>query len=108
MQREPTFQDVRPVAGGSGPPGKTLPESDKVIVVTETLEMSSLDTRAYRVIQLPNQLEVLLIHDPDTDMASASLDVGVGCFSDPPDIPGLAHALEHVRAFETLSVLPLS
>ncbi|KAH8879202.1 peptidase M16 inactive domain-containing protein [Thozetella sp. PMI_491] len=65
-------------------------------MVTDSLEMPSLDNRAYRVIQLPNELEALLVHDPDTDMASASLDVGVGSLSDDSDIPGLAHAVEHL------------
>ena len=29
-------------------------------------------------------------------MAAASLCINVGSFSDPPDIPGLAHFLEHM------------
>ena len=29
-------------------------------------------------------------------MAAASLSVNVGSFSDPPDLPGLAHFLEHM------------
>ena len=27
--------------------------------------------------------------------SAAALSIGVGCFSDPPEIPGLAHFLEH-------------
>ncbi|QIX01481.1 hypothetical protein AMS68_006998 [Peltaster fructicola] len=49
-----------------------------------------------RVIRLPNQLEALLIHDPDTDKASAAMDVNVGSFSDSDELPGLAHAVEHL------------
>lgn len=64
--------------------------------VTDQLETPSLDDRTYRVIRLPNQLEALLVHDPDTDKASAALDVGVGNFSDENDMPGMAHAVEHV------------
>jgi insulysin len=45
---------------------------------------------------LPNRLEVLLIHDPKTDKASAALDVNVGSFSDSEDMPGIAHAVEHL------------
>lgn len=70
--------------------------SDPVTLVTESLEKPSLDDRDYRVIQLDNQLEALLVHDPDTDKASAALDVNVGNFSDESDIPGMAHAVEHV------------
>ena len=65
--------------------------------VTDQLEKPSLDDRTYRVIRLPNKLEVLLVHDPDTDKASAAMDVHVGAFSDEEDMPGMAHAVEHVR-----------
>ncbi|KIW07432.1 uncharacterized protein PV09_02272 [Verruconis gallopava] len=64
--------------------------------VADTMEKPLLDNRAYRVIRLQNQLEALLIHDPDTDKASASLDVNVGSFSDADDMPGMAHAVEHL------------
>jgi len=39
-------------------------------------------------------LEVLLVHDEDTDKASAAMDVNVGNFSDEPDMPGMAHAVD--------------
>ena len=64
--------------------------------VTDQLEIPSIDDRTYRVIRLPNKLEALLVHDPDTDKASAALDVNVGNFSDEDDMPGMAHAVEHV------------
>ncbi|KAI2612887.1 LuxS/MPP-like metallohydrolase [Hypoxylon fragiforme] len=64
--------------------------------VTDQLEVPSLDDRSYRVIRLPNQLEALLVHDPETDKASAALDVNVGNFSDEDDMPGMAHAVEHL------------
>ncbi|EON98117.1 putative a-factor-processing enzyme protein [Phaeoacremonium minimum UCRPA7] len=64
--------------------------------VTDQLETPSLDDRDYRVVRLPNQLEVLLVHDPETDKASASMDVNVGNFSDEVDMPGMAHAVEHL------------
>jgi hypothetical protein len=57
-----------------------------VVVVAENLEKPDLDTRSYRVIQLPNKLEVLLVHDPETDKSSAALDVHVGNFSDADDL----------------------
>ncbi|OIW34047.1 UCH-domain-containing protein [Coniochaeta ligniaria NRRL 30616] len=64
--------------------------------VADQLEKPSLDDRTYRVIRLSNQLEVLLVHDPDTDKASAAMDVNVGAFSDEEDMPGMAHAVEHL------------
>ena len=55
-----------------------------------------LDTRDYRYLQLDNGMKVLLVSDPETDMAAAALDVHVGQFSDPADREGLAHFLEHM------------
>ncbi|KAF4343635.1 insulysin [Fusarium beomiforme] len=69
-----------------------------VTLATDSLEKPSLDDRDYRVIRLDNELEALLIHDPDTDKASGALDVNVGNFSDESDIPGMAHAVEHANA----------
>jgi hypothetical protein len=65
--------------------------------ITDDLEVPSLDDRAYRVIVLPNKLEVLLVHDAKADKAAASMDVNVGNYSDEEDMPGMAHAVEHVR-----------
>lgn len=73
-------------------PGRQSP----VVLLTDRLEKPSLDDRDYRVVRLENDLEALLVHDPDTDKASAALDVNVGNFSDESDIPGMAHAVEHV------------
>ncbi|KAL8667886.1 MAG: hypothetical protein Q9202_000351 [Teloschistes flavicans] len=64
--------------------------------VAERLEKPALDDRSYRVVRLPNRLEALLVHDPDTDKASASVNVNVGSFSDADDMPGMAHAVEHL------------
>ncbi len=64
--------------------------------VTDRLETPSLDTRSYRVVKLPNQLEVLLVHDAETDKASAAMDVNVGNFSDEEELSGQAHAVEHL------------
>ncbi len=62
--------------------------------LTDRLETPSLDDRSYRVIRLPNQLEVLLVQDAQTDKASAAMDVNVGNFSDEVLMPGVAHAVE--------------
>lgn len=72
-----------------------------VTLITDRLEKPELDDRAYRVIKLGNQLEALLVHDPDTDKASASANVNVGNFSDEEAMPGMAHAVEvSLRACE--------
>ncbi|PWN29969.1 hypothetical protein BDZ90DRAFT_229012 [Jaminaea rosea] len=63
---------------------------------TRDLEKSLLDDRQYRIVCLANGLEVLLIHDPATDKASAAMDIRVGHLSDPEDFQGLAHFCEHL------------
>lgn len=54
------------------------------------------DDRQYRVITLPNQLEVMLVSDPSTEKSAASLSVGVGLLQDPMTQQGMAHYLEHM------------
>ncbi|KAJ5737805.1 Peptidase M16 core [Penicillium malachiteum] len=72
------------------------PTMSQIERITEYLEKPELDDRSYRVIRLPNKLEALLVHDPDTDKASAAVNVNVGNFSDEDDMPGMAHAVEHL------------
>ncbi|CAN0075079.1 unnamed protein product, partial [Hapterophycus canaliculatus] len=40
--------------------------------------------------------QVILVSDPDTKISAAAMDVHVGYFSDPDDLPGLAHFCEHL------------
>lgn len=54
------------------------------------------DEREYRLLTLDNQMQVLLISDPDTPKAAASLDVYVGSGDNPQGRGGLAHFLEHM------------
>lgn len=89
-----------PAAAGKGLEHRQAP----VERITDNLEKPSLDDRSYRVVRLPNQLEVLLVHDADTDKASAAMDVNVGNFSDPDDMPGMAHAVEHALFMGTKKV----
>lgn len=72
--------------------------------LADRLDKPLLDTRSYRVVKLPNQLEALLIHDEDTDKASAAMDVNVGSFSDVKELPGIAHAVEHLLFMGTEKV----
>ena len=60
------------------------------------IAQSPNDDRQYKSITLPNQLEVLLISDKNTDKAAAALDVNIGSGSDPKGYEGLAHFLEHM------------
>jgi insulysin len=54
------------------------------------------DDRAYRLLTLENQMQVLLISAPDAPKAAASLDVHVGSGDNPKGRGGLAHFLEHM------------
>jgi insulysin len=54
------------------------------------------DASEYRRFVLPNGMKVLLLSDPKLNVASASVAVGVGSLSDPPERQGLAHYLEHM------------
>ncbi|WP_370278408.1 insulinase family protein [Pontibacterium sp.] len=57
---------------------------------------SSTDPREYLTFSLPNQMKVLVISDPNTAKAAASLDVAVGSNANPEGREGLAHFLEHM------------
>lgn len=65
-------------------------------ILSDAIEKSQSDHREYRMIELPNHMRVLLISDPKAETSAASLDVGVGHFSDPEEVPGLAHFCEHL------------
>jgi secreted Zn-dependent insulinase-like peptidase len=54
------------------------------------------DPRSYETLVLDNGLKVVLVSDPTTDKAAASLDVNIGSGSDPEGREGLAHFLEHM------------
>lgn len=60
------------------------------------INISPNDSRDYQHFTLDNRLQVLVISDPDTDKAAASLDVDVGSNADPRTRMGLAHFLEHM------------
>ena len=60
------------------------------------IQKSETDKCSYRHIRLPNGLQALLVHEPNCHKAAAALDVHVGSFHDPENIPGLAHFLEHL------------
>jgi len=65
-------------------------------VIQETINKSPNDNRQYQVIRLSNELEVLLISDPNLKNSAASLSVPVGSMHNPDSQLGLAHYLEHM------------
>lgn len=62
----------------------------------QQVEKSPLDRRTYKALSLSNGLRVLIVSDPEADSAAAAMDVHVGYFNDPDDLPGLAHFCEHM------------
>ena len=48
-----------------------------------SISKSDRDEREYRLIRLQNEMQILVISDPDADKAAASLEVCVGHLSDP-------------------------
>lgn len=65
-------------------------------VLSGGVRKSCSDDRDYRAIVLHNFLEAVLISDPQTDMSGAALSVRAGSWQNPPELPGLAHLLEHM------------
>ena len=74
-------------------PQKPLEES---LSLPLSPRQSPNDSKAYRFIALENGLQALLVSDPKTTKAAASLDVYVGSASNPAAREGLAHFLEHM------------
>jgi protease-3 len=65
--------------------------------VSETIiKQSPNDDREYQLITLSNDLEVLLVSDPDLKNSAISLSVPVGSMHNPDNQLGLAHYLEHM------------
>ncbi|PKF60889.1 peptidase M16 [Psychromonas sp. psych-6C06] len=65
-------------------------------VSNQSITQSPNDTRDYQLITLSNQLDVLLISDPDIENSAVSLSVPVGSMHNPDNQLGLAHYLEHM------------
>lgn len=70
--------------------------STKVELKPLKIQKPDIDQREYDFLTLENELQVLLVSDPATDFSAASMNVGVGHFHDPEDVPGIAHFLEHM------------
>ncbi|GAB5034981.1 insulin-degrading-like metalloprotease family [Nannochloropsis oceanica] len=76
--------------------GDVLTYPGKTVVFKGEVQQSPADTKKYRALTLGNGLKVLLVSDSAAERSAAALDVHVGHFSDPVDLPGLAHFCEHM------------
>ncbi len=61
-----------------------------------TFAQAFTDRRTYRYLEIDNGMQVLLGSDPRATMAAAAVDVSVGSYQDPPEVPGMAHFCEHM------------
>ena len=50
---------------------------------TGPINKSDLDTRDYRILELPNRLQAVLVHDATADKAAACVHVAAGHLQDP-------------------------
>jgi len=77
-------------------PIATAVEAPSFKVSDTIIKQSPNDNRDYQLITLSNELEVLLISDPDLENSAVSLSVPVGSMHNPDSQLGLAHYLEHM------------
>ncbi len=70
-------------------------ESASVRVV-DTIKKGDSDIWNYRGLELDNGMLCVLISHPNFEKAAASLDVEIGSYADPKEVPGVAHFLEHM------------
>lgn len=60
------------------------------------INISKNDTRKYDTFCLENGIKVIICQDETSNISASSLNVNIGSSSDPDDIPGMAHFLEHM------------
>jgi len=75
----------------------SLPSSSTVVLANhEDFIRPDPDSRKYRAIRLPNNLEVLLVSSPESDVEAGAVHVQAGHMDDLDHRPGLAHFHEHM------------
>lgn len=62
----------------------------------DTINISKNDTRKYDTFSLENGLKVVICQDETSNISATSLNINIGSSSDPDDIPGMAHFVEHM------------
>ena len=80
----------------SRPHALLQPEAAQLASDEYSVVKAARDSRLFRALDLSNGIRLVLVSDAKAEMAGASLDVHVGSYSDPEDLPGLAHFCEHM------------
>jgi len=89
------FSTTQEVETGEPSPAVN-PAKTQVLADVDDFVKPTLDTRSYRSIRLPNNLQALLVSDPETDVEAGAVHIKAGHFDDPEDRAGLAHFNEHM------------
>jgi insulysin len=84
------------LADGAPPTETARVSLNDHIVNFNGVDKSLFDSREYLPFTLPNGLRCLAISDPQSSQSAAAVNVHVGSLSDPENIPGLAHFVEHL------------
>ena len=101
-QMQPHEPPAPTPATGDGKPSATATPclhrdlSGLIVEQSDHIDKSESDPRLYRWLRLSNEMQVMLVSDPQSDYAAAAMDVAVGSASDPDAFPGLAHFVEHM------------
>lgn len=69
---------------------------DRKLINEQKITKRPLDEKEYKFVKLKNGLQILLIHDQKAKLSAVSLSVASGSTSEPDEIHGLAHYLEHM------------
>ena len=72
-----------------------------VIDLTDNIKKPSWDHCEYRCCELSNGLKVQIVSDPSTNVSTACMRVKAGSWTDPENLPGLAHYTEHLISMGT-------
>lgn len=96
FRRRPLRRESREERVSTPPPVKV-----EAMTRFDNIIKSQQDSNSYRGLLLENGMRVLLISDPTCDKSAACMCVEVGHMSDPTDIPGIAHLVEHVLLLGT-------
>lgn len=67
----------------------------------QQIDKSPNDIRSYQYLELENGLKAIVVQDPQAIKSACSLEISVGSFDEPKEMPGLAHFLEHMMFLGT-------
>ena len=85
------FSTAQEVDTTASSPNDSQRKETQILADGDDFVKPNLDTRGYRSILLPNNLQALLVSDPETDVEAGAVHIKAGHFDDPETRAGLAH-----------------